>query len=92
MFKSLNVKSMLIGGLLSLVVLMSFAGVPWLDNDYYGRFTAVGTNEGAFIVDTATGQAWAYVISDSFGMMGIPKSEEFFSPKLDVNEPRVVLR
>jgi hypothetical protein len=85
MSKSVDIKSLLIGGLLVLLVLGCLGALPWLPQEYYGRFAVGTTDQAAFILDTATGQSWAYALpSDSLGG-GIPNSTEFFSPKLDPN-------
>ncbi len=83
MSKSIDPKSMLIGGLLVLLVLACFAGVPWLQQETFGRFAVGTTDSGAFILDTATGQAWAYIVPENV-MATVPSSEEFFGPKLDI--------
>ena len=57
-FKSVDLKSMLMGGLLALLVVACFAGSPWLNKETFGRFRIVTIERGAFILDTATGQAW----------------------------------
>jgi len=82
MSKSIDPKSLLLGGLLALVVLACFAGVPWLEQGTFGRFAMGATDSGAFILDTATGQAWAYIVPENV-IATVPSSEEFFGPKLD---------
>ncbi|MEN6334790.1 MAG: hypothetical protein ABFE01_11050 [Phycisphaerales bacterium] len=84
MSKSVDVKSLLIGGLLVLLVLACLGSLPWLPQECSGRFTVGTTDEAAFILDTATGQSWAYAMPSNT-LEGIPSSEEFFSPKLDPN-------
>ncbi|MEN6428685.1 MAG: hypothetical protein ABFE13_25335 [Phycisphaerales bacterium] len=83
MSKSIDPKSMLLGALLALLVLACFAGVPWLQQETFGRFAVGTTDSGAFILDTATGQAWAYIVPEN-SIATIPSSEEFFGPKLDM--------
>jgi len=84
MSKSVDVKSLLIGGLLVLLVLACLGALPWLPQECFGRFAVGATNHAALILDTATGQAWAFTMPSGSGM-GIPSNEEFFSPKLDPN-------
>ena len=83
MFKSIDPKSMLIGGLLVLLAVACFAGVPWLQEDTFGRFAMGTTDEGAFILDTSTGQTWAYIVPEGF-VASVPGTDEFFAPKLDM--------
>ncbi len=81
MFKSVDLKSLLIGGLLALLVATCFAGSPWLDKETFGRFKIVTIDRGAFILDTATGQAWAHVTPED----SIAISPGFSDPKVDPN-------
>jgi len=85
MSKPVDIKSLLIGGLLVLLVLSCFGALPWLPQDRFGRFAVGTTDEGAFIVDTATGQTWSYVMSSTWGLSSTPSVDEFFAPKLDVS-------
>ena len=87
MLRSIDLKSLLIGGLLVLVVLSCLGAMPWLPQERFGRFAVGTTNEGAFIVDTATGQAWAYLMNAG---SQYPYKVDFFAPKLDF-EPQVDL-
>ncbi|MBP7053634.1 MAG: hypothetical protein KBE65_21705 [Phycisphaerae bacterium] len=82
MSKSIDPKSLLLGGFLALLVLTCFAGVPWLQQETFGRFTLGATDSGAFILDTATGQAWAHLVPENF-VVTVPSSDEFFGPKLE---------
>lgn len=84
MVKSIDLKSLLIGGLLVLMVLSCLGAVPWLSQERFGRFTVGATDEGAFILDTATGQAWAFVHPAGSQGGSFPHPEDFFAPKLDV--------
>jgi len=83
MFKSIDPKSMLIGGLLVLLAVVCFAGLPWLPGDTFGRFAMGTTTEGAFILDTSTGQTWAYIVPENV-IAVVPSQDEFFAPKLDI--------
>jgi len=83
MFKSIDPKSMLIGGLLVLLAVACFAGVPWLQEDTFGRFAMGTTDQGAFILDTSTGQTWAYIVPEGI-VASFPGTDEFFAPKLDI--------
>jgi hypothetical protein len=88
MFKSIDPKSLLIGGLLVLAVLSCLGAVPKLTQEHFGRFTIGATDQGAFILDTATGQTWAYIVyTDSISTNVVPSTEEFFSAKRDFGTP-----
>jgi len=89
MWKSMDLKSLLIGGLTALLVMCAMGGWPEggggpvLNSDLYGRFTITVTSETyggahAYVLDTATGQVW----EDS----GATR-EEFFTPKILLAEP-----
>jgi hypothetical protein len=86
MSKSVDIKSLLIGGLLTLLVLSCLGALPWLSQERFGRFAAATTGQGAVILDTATGQAWMYILSEHSTGGALPSPDEFFSPKLDPNE------
>jgi hypothetical protein len=81
MFKSVDLKSLLIGGLLTLLITTCFAGLPWLDKDTFGRFKIVTIERGAYLLDTATGQAWTHITPDNT----ISVSPGFTDPKVDPN-------
>jgi hypothetical protein len=81
MFKSVDLKSLLIGGLLVLLVVTCFAGAPWLDKETFNRFKIVTVDQGAFLLDTATGQAWAHITPEN----AVSISPDFFEPKIDPN-------
>jgi hypothetical protein len=88
MGKSIDLKSLVIGGLLTLLVLSCFGAVPKLGQEFFGRFAIGATERGAFILDTATGQAWACIVhTDSISTDMIPSKEEFFSAKRDFGAP-----
>jgi len=82
MFKSIDLKSVLIGVLLALLVVTCLGGAPWLPHEFFGRFEIVTIDRGAFILDTATGQGWAHVTPDNI-MSITPGFEE---PKIDPNQ------
>jgi len=83
MSKFIDLKSVLIGGLLALLVVTCLGGVPWLPDGLCGRFQIVTIDRGAFILDTATGQAWAHVTPDNY----ISITPGFDEPKIDPNRP-----
>ena len=81
MFRSIDIKSMLIGGLLVLVILLLVGAVPVVQPDEYGRFRIATNDSHAFILDTATGQVWSSMfIGPQFGTTPSP-DPSFHAPK-----------
>ncbi len=86
MTKSIDLKSLLIGSLLVLLVMCALGAAPrLLPPNSVGRFTIVTTHvyQNAYVLDTVTGQVWERESRSS---------EEFFAPKLKVRaaeEPNV---
>ena len=67
MRRSIDIKSVLIGGLMAALILCLAGGVPYMHWEDYGRFQIETNNSHAFILDSATGQVWSskFYISDS---------------------------
>jgi len=89
MWKSIDCKSLVIGGLLVLLVLSAMGAVHLWSPDTFGRF-AIETNSAyAFILDSATGQVWSLYAPEpsayaAGGMAAWPRDPQgFFAPKLD---------
>jgi hypothetical protein len=80
--KTVDFKSLVIGGLLVLLILCAVGAVPWLSPEYYQRFVVGATDNSAFIVDTATGQAWAFDTLQHTGFGG-NDTQDFFAPKAE---------
>jgi hypothetical protein len=79
--KSVDLKSLVIGGLLVLLVMCVVGAVPGLRQESFGRFTIDSTVESAVILDTATGQAWAFEMPRGLVSSYTPP-RVFFAPKL----------
>ncbi len=59
MYRSIDMKSVLIGGLFVALILSLVGAVPFVQPEEYGRFQ-LETNDGrAFLLDNATGQVWS---------------------------------
>jgi len=87
MLRSINIKSVLIGGLLVVLVLFLTGLVPYADPVEYNRFEIATSENYAFILDTATGQVWTGAFPDSID------DSEFHNPKTeDSNTGTVVTR
>ena len=82
MFRSIDFKSAVIGGLLVLVILLLVGAVPVVQPDEYGRFQIKTNDSHAFVLDTATGQVWsAMFLNPQFGVVENPEPE-FHAPKI----------
>jgi hypothetical protein len=83
MLRSIDGKSLLIGGLLVLVGVCAMGGAPIMSPESQGRFTMTGYDTaygGAtiYILDTATGQLWS---------QNNTNSRTFYAPKLEGYAP-----
>ena len=59
MWRSIDGRSLLIGGLPVLVVVCAMGGLPAGDGESNGRFSLVAQDSGhVYVIDTATGQVW----------------------------------
>jgi hypothetical protein len=61
MVRSIEGKSLLIGGLLVLVAVCAMGGVGLMDGQYNGRFSLVTHDKdygSVYVIDTLTGQVW----------------------------------
>jgi hypothetical protein len=88
MAKSIDLKSLLVGGLLALSVLCVLGATPrLLSSEAVGRFTIILSNlpgGDGYVLDTATGQVWPKYSNGN--------TEAFYAPKLKVRvaeEPNV---
>jgi hypothetical protein len=84
MWKSMDLKSLLIGGLLVLLAMCAMGGWPvdpdnvLVSSEMHGRFAIVAQDNDAVVLDTATGETWSQA-----GM----KREQFYAPKIILREP-----
>jgi hypothetical protein len=87
MFKSIDIKSALIGGLAVALAISSISAVGYVAQDGCDRFELVaGSGAGfTFLLDNVTGQVWA--VRDVVPIDGIVTTshgdEEFYAPKVD---------
>ncbi len=94
MLRSIDGKSLLIGGLLVLVVVCAMGGLPAVNGESNGRFAMVTHDKdygGVYVIDTATGQVWQQTDQMSMPRAFYPASLEqdvFHWPTVDPNEPQ----
>ncbi len=83
MAKSIDLKSLLIGGLVALLVLCVLGAAPRLrPSNPIGRFALVASHDSrgeVFLLDTATGQVWPRYVNG--------RTDAFFAPKLRTQAP-----
>lgn len=65
MHRSIDLKSVLIGGLLVALILSLAGAVPFVNLEDYDRFKIETNDSHAFILDSATGQVWSSVFYQS---------------------------
>ena len=59
MLRSINAKSLVVGGLLVLTVVCLIGGAPYVAPEYHNRFQIATNPNHAFVLDSATGQVWS---------------------------------
>lgn len=91
MHRSIDIKSVLIGGLLVALVLFLTGTVPYANPEEYGRFQIAANENHAFILDSATGQVWTGVFPAP-GYASSIDDTEFHTPKTEDSNGNVVRR
>ena len=81
MFRSINIKSTIIGGLLVALILCMTGAVPFVPTDEYERFKIEVNDNYAFILDSATGQVWSSMFPDPSSHIGVVYDPNFHAPK-----------
>ena len=61
MHHTIDMKSVLIGGLLVALILCVVGAVSFAQPEEYGRFQIETNDSHAFILDSATGQVWSSI-------------------------------
>jgi hypothetical protein len=59
MLRSIDTKSLVVGGLLVLTVVCLIGGAPYVEPEYHSRFQIATNQSHAFVLDSATGQVWS---------------------------------
>ena len=68
MHRTIDMKSVLIGGLLVALILCVVGAVSFAQPEEYGRFQIETNDSHAFILDSATGQVWSSIfLGNLFG-------------------------
>ena len=82
MLRSIDLKSVLIGGLLVGMILCLLGAVPYVLPEEYERFQIETNNSHAFILDSATGQVWSSGFYVSSSAIRIEDDPNFHAPKI----------
>lgn len=81
MVRSIDFKSALIGGFVVAMILFLAGAVFYVPSDDFGRFKIEANDGYAFILDSATGQAWSQMLSDPEGHYYVASDPNFYAPK-----------
>ena len=90
MFRSIDGKSVLIGGLLVLVAVCGMGAVPLISGEFSGRFSLVAHNVdhgGVYVIDTVTGQVWEQQNNIFPNPFYAPKLGGGYAPEEEPMEP-----
>ncbi len=82
MHRSIDMKSVLIGGLLVALILCLVGAVPFVNREDYDRFKIETNDSHAFILDSATGQVWSSLFASPDYGIGIGHDPNFHAIKL----------
>ena len=82
MLRSIDLKSVLIGGLLVGMILCLISAVPFVAPEEYGRFQIETNNSHAFVLDSATGQVWSSGFHVPDSVIHIEHDPNFHAPKI----------
>ena len=82
MLRSIDMKSVLIGGLLVATILCLIGAVPYVLPEEYGRFQIETNDSHAFILDSATGQVWSSGFYISGSAIRVEDDPNFHAPKI----------
>jgi len=81
MYRSIDMKSVLTGGLFVALILCIAGAVPFVTREDYDRFKIETNNSHAFILDSATGQVWSSKFYISSSLIAIGEDPSFHAPK-----------
>jgi len=81
MVRSIDFKSALTGGFVVAMILFLAGAVDYVPSDDFGRFKIEANDGYAFILDSATGQAWSQMLTDPEGRFYIESDPNFYAPK-----------
>ncbi len=80
MYRSIDTKSVLIGGLLVVLILCVVGAVPFVQPEEQGRFQIELSDSHALVLDSATGQVWSTNFDSPSNVIPSPDAE-FYAPK-----------
>ena len=81
MVRLIEMKSVLIGGFLTTLILCLVGAVHYEPPERYGRFQIETNNSHAFILDSATGQVWSSSFYVSSSAIRVEHDPNFYAPK-----------
>jgi len=81
MLRSIDMKSVLIGGLLVAIILCLIGAVPFVSPEEYGRFQIETNDSHAFVLDSATGQVWSSGFYVGGSAIRVENDPDFHAPK-----------
>ena len=81
MHRSIDMKSVLIGGLLVALILCLAGAVPFVNREDYDRFKIETNDSHAFILDSATGQVWSSLFVSPDSVIGVLQDPNFHAIK-----------
>ena len=85
MLRSINIRSLLIGGLLAISVMCLMGAIGFKPSEYHGRFKIKANQHYAFIIDSDTGQVWSQHFPDEPSNIIRAQPDEFHAPKIQVS-------
>jgi hypothetical protein len=81
MHRSIDMKSVLIGGLLVALILCLAGAVPFVNLEDYDRFKIETNDSHAFVLDSATGQVWSSTFISPAAGVGVMPDPNFHAIK-----------
>jgi hypothetical protein len=82
MVRSIDLKSALIGGFVVAMIVFLAGAVDNVPSVRYGRFQMETNDNYAFILDSATGQAWSEMFPDPQSHVVVVPDPNFYAPKI----------
>jgi len=81
MVRSIDMKSVIIGGFVVAMIICLVGAVDYVPPDDHGRFKIEANDGHAFILDSATGQVWSEMFPDPLSSIVVVPDPNFYAPK-----------